>query len=92
MANSWLNDEGYAEEDTKIPNGQYVLVEVVDTGTGIPKALLQKIFEPFFTTRNAQGGRGVGLTISRAMVERHGGQIIVQSPIHQFHGKHIGDR
>jgi signal transduction histidine kinase len=56
-------------------------ISISDTGDGIPFAIQQKIFEPFFTTKQSRGGRGMGLTISRAMVERHEGMIAVQSPI-----------
>jgi len=56
-------------------------VAVSDTGKGIPAELQKKVFEPFFTTKQNQGGRGIGLTISQAMVERHGGTIAIQSPI-----------
>jgi signal transduction histidine kinase len=56
-----------------------VLVE--DTGPGVPHDLLSKVFEPFFTTKGHQGGRGVGLTISRAMMERHSGGLEMESPI-----------
>lgn len=50
-----------------------------DTGHGIPADLQSKVFEPFFTTKQTSGGRGVGLTLSRAMVERHNGEMILQS-------------
>ncbi len=56
-----------------------VLISVMDTGPGVPKELQDKVFEPFFTTKSANGGRGVGLTLSRAMVERHGGELILKS-------------
>lgn len=46
---------------------------VQDTGPGIPAGLLDRVFEPYFTTR--QGGMGMGLSISRSIVEAHGGRI-----------------
>ena len=51
------------------------LVEVVDTGTGVPADIGDRIFEPFFTTRAATGGTGLGLWLSRAMVEEEGGTL-----------------
>jgi signal transduction histidine kinase len=58
-----------------------IRVSFTDTGPGIPAAIQSKIFDPFFTTRKSEGGRGVGLTLSRAMAARHGGRIIVESPV-----------
>ncbi len=56
-------------------------IRITDTGPGIPADVLPRVFKPFFTTKKAQGGRGVGLTLSRAMVERHGGTIRLESPL-----------
>ncbi len=55
------------------PHGKSVLVEISDSGPGIPKENLGRVFEPFFTTR--PNGMGFGLQISRATVEAIGGQI-----------------
>jgi signal transduction histidine kinase len=57
-----------------------VLVEIGDTGTGIPPELQRRIFEPFFTTKDVGLGTGLGLDISyRIVVRRHHGDIRVQS-------------
>ena len=57
-----------------------VLVEIGDTGTGIPKDLQERIFEPFFTTKPVGEGTGLGLDISyRVIAQRHGGDLRVQS-------------
>jgi histidine kinase len=52
-----------------------VIVEVCDTGVGIPNAILDKIFEPFFTTKEVGKGTGLGLSISYGIVKECGGSI-----------------
>ncbi len=56
-----------------------VLVEVSDTGVGIPKELLPRIFDPWVTTKAAGHGTGLGLSITHDVIERHGGTISVTS-------------
>jgi PAS domain S-box-containing protein len=56
-----------------------VSVEVSDSGPGIAAAELKKIFDPFFTTRRPEGGTGLGLAVSLAIVEGFGGDIAVRS-------------
>ena len=68
-----------AEEDTMIPNGDYVLVEVIDTGCGIPRAIVQKIFEPFFSTKAVGSGTGLGLSTVYGIIKQTGGYIYVAS-------------
>ena len=58
----------------------WVLVEIFDTGVGIPEEMQQKIFEPFFTTKPVGQGTGLGLDISyRVITQRHGGDLRVKS-------------
>jgi signal transduction histidine kinase len=58
----------------------WVLVEICDTGVGIPEEMQQKIFEPFFTTKPVGQGTGLGLDISyRVITQRHGGDLRVKS-------------
>ncbi len=56
-----------------------VVVEIIDTGKGIPEELQPKIFDPFFSTKPAGEGIGLGLEIVRKIVEKHQGQIQVRS-------------
>jgi signal transduction histidine kinase len=57
-----------------------VLVEIIDTGPGIPKDIQSRIFEPFFTTKPVGEGTGLGLDISyRIVVTRHHGDLRVES-------------
>jgi signal transduction histidine kinase len=61
-------------------DGEQVLVEVGDTGPGVPPELARKIFEPFFTTKPIGKGTGLGLDISyRVIAQRHGGDLSVLS-------------
>ena len=56
----------------------HVIIEVRDTGIGIPKEIHDKVFDPFFTTR-APAGAGLGLSVSYGIIERHGGRIEFES-------------
>ena len=63
--------------------GSYAVVEVADTGSGIPSELLERVFEPFFTTKSggARSGSGLGLAIVQAIVTDHGGNVAVSSAV-----------
>jgi signal transduction histidine kinase len=56
-----------------------VVVEVSDTGAGIAPEVLPRIFEPYFSTKGADQGTGLGLPISKRIVEKHGGKLEVDS-------------
>ena len=64
-----------AETDSELA----VICKIGDTGQGIKPEHLDKIFDPFFTTKEVGQGTGLGLSISYSIVEKHGGQISVES-------------
>ncbi|MFZ0092969.1 MAG: response regulator [Pseudolabrys sp.] len=62
-----------------MPNADYVLVEVGDTGKGIPPDIIEKIFEPFFTTKDVGKGTGLGLSTVYGIVKQTGGFVYADS-------------
>jgi two-component system cell cycle sensor histidine kinase/response regulator CckA len=66
-----------------MPAADYVLVEVRDTGTGIPEAILGKIFDPFFSTKEVGKGTGLGLSTVYGIIKQTGGFVYVDSALHE---------
>jgi len=62
-------------------DGCKVVILVRDDGSGIPPEIMPKIFEPFVTTKDATHGTGLGLAVSRGIIERHSGQIKIDSEV-----------
>jgi two-component system cell cycle sensor histidine kinase/response regulator CckA len=62
-----------------LPIADYVLVEVSDTGTGIPPEIIEKIFEPFFSTKEVGKGTGLGLSTVYGIVKQTGGYVYADS-------------
>jgi signal transduction histidine kinase len=60
-------------------DGEEVWIRIEDTGCGIPAENLKRMFEPFFTTKAVGQGTGLGLSVSYAIVQKHGGRIDVES-------------
>lgn len=73
--------EPMQRERVTVPVGEYVIVRVVDHGTGISADKLQKVFEPFFTTKRTGEGTGLGLSTAYGIVKQSGGYIFVDSKL-----------
>ena len=70
-----------AEQATRhgVPTGEYLCVRVIDSGVGIPAALVDKVFEPFFTTKPLGEGTGLGLSMVYGFVRQSGGFISIDT-------------
>ncbi|MBE0541268.1 MAG: PAS domain S-box protein [Verrucomicrobia bacterium] len=72
-------DAAYASSIPDAKPGNYVVLRVRDTGTGIPPEVLDRIFDPFFTTKDPDKGTGLGLSTVLGIVKGHGGFVQVYS-------------
>jgi len=80
MANAVLDDDYVAMEPDVRP-GQYVVIVVTDTGTGMPPDVLARVFEPFFTTKEVGQGSWLGLSMVFGFVKQTGGHMRVYSEL-----------
>ena len=72
-------DDGYASMHSEVAPGNYVMIAVSDTGSGIPAANLERVFDPFFTTKEIGKGTGLGLSMVFGFVKQSGGHIKIYS-------------
>ena len=79
-ASQAIPDRGRIEVGSVVA-GDEIRISIRDNGCGVPEGNLGRIFDPFFTTRQVGSGTGLGLTVSRDIVQAHGGRIEVESKI-----------
>ncbi|ERT09699.1 his Kinase A domain protein [Lyngbya aestuarii BL J] len=66
---------------TEVIEQEWVRISISDNGNGIPDAIQKRIFDPFFTTKPVGNGTGLGLSVSYAIIKKHGGQLTFKSTV-----------
>ena len=75
-----MNEKGQLVITTR-RDGDFAVIEIADTGGGIPEDILGRIFDPFFTTKKVGEGTGLGLSISYGIIDSHGGVLAADSRV-----------
>ncbi len=78
VGNAFL-DDGYSRAHSDVRPGQYVVLAVTDTGSGIAREILDQVFEPFFSTKPQGQGTGLGLSMVYGFVKQSGGHVKIYS-------------
>ena len=81
-SNAFLDAE-YARAHQDVTSGQYVLITVTDTGSGMTREVISQAFEPFYTTKPEGKGTGLGLSMVYGFVKQSGGHIKIHSEVGQ---------
>lgn len=80
---NYVNKKTFVQNHDSMPPGEYVLIEIEDTGSGISSDIIDRIFEPFFSTKAVGSGTGLGLSTVYGIVRQTGGFIFVESSVNK---------
>ncbi|HEV7436877.1 MAG TPA: PAS domain S-box protein [Pseudorhizobium sp.] len=80
VANAFL-DDAYARSHAEVRAGQYVMICVTDTGSGMTQEVLEKVFQPFYSTKPVGKGTGLGLSMVYGFVKQSGGHVKIDSEV-----------
>jgi signal transduction histidine kinase len=95
-ANTYL-DEEYAAQHAEVTAGQYVMISITDTGTGMSAQTIERAFDPFYTTKGVGKGTGLGLSQVFGFMKQSGGHVKIYSELGQgttvklYFPRHVGD-
>jgi PAS domain S-box-containing protein len=79
-SNAYLDDD-YARNNPEVAPGDYVMLAVTDTGSGMPPEVIERAFEPFFTTKATGKGTGLGLSMIYGFAKQSGGHLKIYSEV-----------
>jgi PAS domain S-box-containing protein len=80
-AHQAINGAGLVEITTGMTKQSMVMIQIRDSGCGIPRSAIDQIWDPFFTTKNVGQGNGLGLAVTYNIIKRLGGDIVVESQV-----------